>query len=134
VAVSNALDASLDPLHLKLSITKEVDVAFSENCMVSATMIYTIDEMTGLGDFVIDNMAVVTGSGSIQVSLLRGTNWEANFDVHGSLPSGLEVLVNLEIIADACGIPFSLSVSGVLNAANACVDFIRVDSALCFPR
>ncbi|CAB9517582.1 expressed unknown protein [Seminavis robusta] len=124
VVVRGALGASLDPLSLSLSVSQEIDsVVFSESCTAAATVTYKVGDLTGLGNFVIDNMAVVEGSADIDVSLFRGTTWDATFNVEGGLPEGLEAIVDAEITADACGVPYQQSVSGLLDALDARVNF-----------
>ena len=121
-AISAALDTSLDPMELQMTVTSETDIAFSENCTAPATITYTIGALTGLSGFAIENMVLVPGSGSIQVSALRGTTWQATFQVAGDLPA-LQAPVTVDVKADACGTPISQSASGVLTAGDAGVDF-----------
>ncbi|CAB9516878.1 expressed unknown protein [Seminavis robusta] len=124
VVVRGALGASLDPLGLSLTVSQDVDlVVFSDSCTSSATVTYNIGDLTGLGNFVVDNLAIVDGSADIDVSLFWGTSWEATFNVEGGLPEGLEAIVDAEITADACGVPFQQSVSGLLDAVDARVNF-----------
>ncbi|CAB9525403.1 expressed unknown protein [Seminavis robusta] len=124
VVVRGALGASLDPLSLSLSGSQDINtVVFSESCTAAATVTYNIGDLTGLGNFVIENMAIVDGSANIDVSFFRGTTWDATFNVEGHLPEGLEAIVDAEITADACGVPFQQSASGLLDAVDARVNF-----------
>lgn len=120
VAMEAALSAGADPLHLGVHFSLDVEsVIFDEECTSSATVTFTVHELSGLGGFVLDNMPVVDGSQSLNLNFFRGTTWEADFSVEGSFPKGLEAVVDVEIIADACGVAVQESVSGVINAVDA---------------
>ena len=115
-SIRAALDANMDPTNVGLTFTQELDsVVLSETCTGSATVTYTLGDLTGFGTYVMDSMTAVQGTQNLDVSIFGGASFESAFNVEGSLPGGLENLIRAEITADACGTPLQQSVEGVLS-------------------
>jgi hypothetical protein len=107
-------------LSVDLTSTKTIDsVVFSGSCTSSAAVTVHVLNLAGLGDFVLNNLPVVEGTQNLDFSLFQGLSWDALFNVEGSFPDGLYAVVDVEISADACGLPIQESISGIVNIADA---------------
>jgi hypothetical protein len=124
VAIGTALSVDLDPLSLDLSVSVDLDlVKFSETCTTAATLNVRVLDFSGLGTCDIHDASFVTKEDSedIQCSILGagGCDWNVDMEVEAGFLGGLESLVEIEIVADACGTPIKKTVSGSVVALDA---------------
>jgi hypothetical protein len=125
-AVGAALSIDLDPLTLGLTVTKALDlVKFSDTCTTSATLNIKVLDLSGFGtcDLYDGSFVAVDDSENIQCSSgllgLGGCDWRVDMEAEVGFLSGLESLVEVEIVADACGTPIQKTVSGAVVALDA---------------
>ena len=129
-AIGAALEAELDPLTLNLDATTEFEsIKFHDGCTSAATLNIKVIDISGLGTCnLLDDKAVVLvdDSEDISCSITGGCGWSVDVAVEAGFLTGLESLVDIELVAEGCGV--HKSISGAVVAPDALLKLLLTAS------
>ena len=115
-AVSRTLQDTLkndfDPLILGDATFQDLGETAIGPCNTSATIIYDMKVLEGLGSVRLDNINMVPESDNISVSILDGATWNITWIINATF-ANLTAAANATLHIDACGNPIDQALSGV---------------------